>query len=148
MAGQPTKYNAELGIKICEEIASSSKSMSKICSELGVSYGTHLNWIRTNKEYLRLYAIAKEDQADLLAEEIIEIADDSSNDVEEYDLGDGIIGTRTNHEVIQRSRLRVDARKFIASKLKPKKYGDKMDLTSDNQPLPAPVIIMPKAKGE
>lgn len=148
MAGQPTKYNTEIGIKICEQIACSSKSMSKICSELGVSYGTHLNWVRTNDEYLRLYKMAKEDQADFLSEEIIEIADDSSNDIEEFEMGDGIVSSRLNTEHIQRSRLRVDARKWVASKLKPKKYGDRMDLTSDNQPLPVPVIVMPKQTGE
>jgi hypothetical protein len=138
MAGQPTKYHTEIGIKICEQIACSSKSMKTICDEVGVKYGTHLEWIRSNNEYSRLYARAKEDQADLLAEEIIQIADDGSNDTYIDDEGK----VKTDYDVIARSKLRIDARKFIASKLKPKKYGDKLDLTSDGDALPSPTIIL------
>jgi hypothetical protein len=58
----------------------------------------------------------------LLAEEIITIADDSSGDVIVDDDGN----EQTNHERVARSRLRVDARKWYASKLAPKRYGDKV----------------------
>jgi hypothetical protein len=72
-----------------------------------------------------MYARAKEQQADLLAEEIIEIADDSSKDLQGYDDYNNPI---ENKEFVNRSKLRVDARKWVASKLKPKKYGDKLEL--------------------
>lgn len=68
--------------------------------------------------------MAREDQADTLADEILEIADESENDTYEVDLGDGVIIQKENREVVNRSRLRVDARKWVAAKLKPKKYGD------------------------
>ncbi|AGG31951.1 hypothetical protein MU9_2906 [Morganella morganii subsp. morganii KT] len=85
---------------------------------------------------MQQYARAREIQAELLAEEIIEIADDSSGDVIVDDDGK----EQTNHERVARSRLRVDARKWYASKLAPKRYGDRIqhdqkititDLTDD-----------------
>lgn len=68
------------------------------------------------------YTRARECQADYLAEEILDIADDSKNDTYIDDNGN----VRTDQEVIGRSRLRVDARKWLASKMYPKKYGDKV----------------------
>ena len=73
-------------------------------------------------EFSQQYAHAREAQADKLAEEILLIADDGSNDT--YTDGDG--NCRTDAEAIQRSKLRVDARKWLASKMAPKKYGDKV----------------------
>ena len=80
-------------------------------------------WLRKNEEFLQNYTRAKEDQADLLAEQIIEIADETSNDTVTGKDGQEI----ANSEWINRSRLRVDARKWVAAKLKPKKYGDKLE---------------------
>lgn len=67
------------------------------------------------------YTRAREVQAETLADEIISIADDDTGD-----WSDGEDGPRLNAEHIQRSRLRVDARKWTAAKLAPKKYGDKV----------------------
>lgn len=85
------------------------------------SVQTVFSWMRKHPEFLEQYARAKEESADALADEILDIADDSTNDTVETE--DGV---RVNHENIQRARLRVDTRKWIASKLKPKKYGDKL----------------------
>lgn len=141
-AGQPTKYNQKIVDEICEWVATSSKSMRTICKNVGISYQTHLNWIREHPEYFDQYARAKEDQSDLLIEEMIEIADDSSQD--EIVVGDGIV--KMNSEYVQRSRIRIDTRKWIASKLKPKKYGDKVDVTTDGDKITSPVIDMSKWK--
>lgn len=127
--GRPTKYTKELGEKICERIATSSIGLKTICEENGIEYTTLKRWLNDNEEFRTLYARAKEDQADHLAEEIIAIADDSKNDTQKDDEGNEIV----NHDNIQRAKLRVDARKFIAAKLKPKKYGDKLDVTSDGE---------------
>jgi hypothetical protein len=72
-------------------------------------------------EFRHQYARAREAQADFLAEEILQIADDGENDTYATENGPAV-----NHDVVQRSRLRVDARKWLASKLAPKKYGDKL----------------------
>lgn len=85
---------------------------------------------QAHKDFLRSYVRAREEQADFLAEEILEIADDGSNDLMTITKGDASYETE-NKEVTNRSKLRVDARKWIASKLKPKKYGDKLDLNHE-----------------
>ena len=86
---------------------------------------TVFNWFGSHPEFLQQYARAKEESADALAEEILDIADDGSNDWMIRHDKDGEEGWQLNGEHVQRSRLRVDSRKWIASKLKPKKYGDK-----------------------
>lgn len=80
-------------------------------------------------------------RAEALLDEMFDIADDTSKDVIEEDLGDGIVNTRVNHEVIQRSRLRYDARKWLVTKLNPKKYGDKVDVTSGGDKIQTPTAI-------
>lgn len=86
---------------------------------------TIFNWFRNYPEFLKQYEKAKEESADALAEEILDIADDGTNDWMIRQNKDGSESIVINAEHVQRSRLRVDSRKWIASKLKPKKYGDK-----------------------
>lgn len=129
--GRPSSYTDELAEDICIKIATSSKSMKTICDELNISVATVLNWLtpgnaRYIEKFEKKYARAKEMQADWLADELLSIADDGSNDT--YTDSEGV--GKTNFDHIQRSRLRVDARKWVASKLKPKKYSDKLDVTS------------------
>lgn len=135
--GRPTLYTEEIADYICEEISTSSKSLKTICSgEKMPAVRTILTWLVEGekedgkpefRDFLRKYTRAREQQADFLAEEILDIADDGTNDYmtivkgkEKYNVED--------KEVTNRSKLRVEARKWISSKLKPKKYGDKIDL--------------------
>ena len=86
-------------------------------------------WIREDAEFSSQYAKAKEESADALMEEMLDIADNGTNDYMENLDGDGnCVGYRLNGEFLQRSKLRVDVRKWAASKLKPKKYGDKTQI--------------------
>lgn len=75
-----------------------------------------------------------------MAEEILDIADDATNDwmADNYDEGK-TPGYELNGENIQRSKLRVDTRKWLMAKMKPKRYGDKLDVTTDGKALPAPI---------
>ena len=73
------------------------------------------------------YAHARDMQADALFDEALEIADDVSGDWSTDKDGKKVL----DHEHIQRSRLRVDTRKWAAGKLAPKRYGDKMQHTGD-----------------
>lgn len=66
-------------------------------------------------------------QAELLADELLSIADDGRNDTYEVTEGEEK-SIRTDHDVINRSRLRVDTRKWYLSKVLPKIYGDKVDM--------------------
>lgn len=133
-AGRPTKYTEELGIEICEKIATSSKGLHRLCKENDSfpSVPTIMRWLLDGKHqsFCNQYTRAREEQAEFMAEEMLDIADDSSRDTIHTEEGD-----YQNVEFINRSRLRVDTRKWLASKLKPKKYGDKVDITSDGQRL-------------
>ena len=81
-------------------------------------------WIGANPTFSEQYTRAREAQADALFEDILEIADDARNDWMERN-GEDDAGWVANGENLQRSRLRVDARKWMAGKLRPKVYGEK-----------------------
>ena len=135
--GRPSSFSQDIADRICEQIATSSKSLKRICEEEGMpTVRTVFNWINQGeredsnedlRRFFHQYARAKEQQADFLAEEILEIADDGTNDYMTIQKGDQSYNVE-DKEVTNRSRLRVDARKWIASKLKPKKYAEKVDL--------------------
>ena len=135
MIGRPTSYTPEIADEICSQIVLGS-SLRTICkAESMPCVATIFNWFRTQKGFLEQYEKAKESQADTLAEDILDIADDGVNDWMAKNAPDDP-GYSYNGEHVQRSRLRVDARKWIASKLKPKKYGDRTTLAGDdNAPL-------------
>lgn len=103
--------------KVCEQIAE-CKPLHKIAAAAGVSKGVLITWLAGFPDQ---YARAREAQADKFAEEILEIADESDHDLVPTEQGLAV-----NHEAIARSRLRVDARKWLASKMAPKKYGEKI----------------------
>ncbi len=126
--GRPSDYNLEVANQICAEIALGF-SLRTICkAESMPSVVTIFSWIQKYPEFLKQYEKAKEEQADTLAEEMLDIADDGSNDwMVRLGKDQQSIGWQLNGE----SRLRLDARKWIASKLKPKKYGDSTTLKGD-----------------
>lgn len=95
---------------------------------------TVISWVASDTEFHKRYARAKEMQAEVYAEEIIDIADDARNDwMERLDKEEKGIGWQLNGEHVQRSRLRIESRKWLMGKLKPKKYGDKVDVNHGNQ---------------
>lgn len=136
---RPTKYNEEIALKICEMIAHSDRGLVSICKELDLNASTVYDWINNNAEFSNKYARAREIQADYLADQIIQIADETHSDTSVNEYGYEV----TNHEVIARSRLRVDARKWKASKLYPKKYADRVDsdITSNGEKLNLPPFM-------
>jgi hypothetical protein len=90
-------------------------------------------WLASTSEeydaFRQQYAHAREVQAETIFDDILDIADDARNDWMERRNGEDEESSWTlNGEHIQRSRLRIDARKWMASKLAPKKYGDKLEL--------------------
>jgi hypothetical protein len=134
IGGRPTDYSPELASRICAELAA-GKSLKSVCDLKGMpSRNSIFTWLGKYPDFLEKYETAKQEAADLLAEEIIEIADDGRNDYMEVQQDGGGVAYKFNKEHVQRSRLRVDARKWIAAKLKPKKYGDKVttELTGAN----------------
>jgi hypothetical protein len=123
--GSPTDYTEELANRICETVATSPLGTNKLCiihKEWMPSPDTIYKWRYRHQEFADKYAMAKARQAELMAEELIDIADDGINDTYVDDQGN----VKTDTDVVARSRLRVDTRKWYASKLAPKIYGDKM----------------------
>ena len=123
--GRPSLYSQELADRICDQL-SDGRSLRSIClADDMPAKITILMWLRSKPEFQNQYARAKDESADALADEIIDISDDSTNDYVTRLNYNGPNPERVvDAEHINRSRLRVDTRKWIASKLKPKKYGD------------------------
>lgn len=125
MAGRPTKYTPELFDEICEKIANSDLGLVYICEHKGLNAKTFYDWLKEDVELSNKYVRAREMQAEFLADQILAIADDGTNDFMKIVKGDMEYNVE-DREVTNRSKLRVDARKWLASKLLPKKYGDKV----------------------
>ncbi len=134
-AGQPTKKTPEIIDAFCTGIAQ-GKSARAMTIELGITQSTLWKWLAEDNEFSKQYARAKELCADLLAAEVVEIADDREGDKYIDEKGRVI----TDNEAVNRSRLRVDARKWYASKLAPKKYGDKMSLEHEGGDPDKPIL--------
>ena len=83
---------------------------------------TFYKWLDEDKDKTKQYARACNKRADLIFEDILDIADESHSDKKVLEDGREVI----DNEVVQRSRLRIDARKWMLSKMNPKKYGDKI----------------------
>ncbi len=145
--GRPSSYTQELADKICSQLAEGISLRTVCLDEDMPCKATVFNWLRTNKDFLDQYARAKEESADAMSEDILDIADDGTNDWMWIKRGGEDVQVPDN-EVLQRSRLRVDTRKWIMSKMKPKKYGDKMDVTSDGKAIKGNSIIFSDFKEE
>lgn len=129
-----TAFSTEVFNAICERI-SQGESLRSICKDEDMpNVTTVCRWLSADEDedgtdgpLRKQYARAREAQADAIFDEILDIADDATNDWMERN-GQDDEGWRANGEHIQRSRLRIDARKWMAGKLKPKVYGEKLDL--------------------
>lgn len=85
-------------------------------------------WLNQDEFKANQYARSCELRSEYIFEEILEIADETSRDTIYTDKGE-----MPNSEWMARSRLRVDARKWMLGKMNPKKYGDKLDVTTDGE---------------
>lgn len=128
MTGRPSTYSQEVAEAICERLAD-GESLRDICAAENMpAKSTVFRWLSSNESFRDQYARAREAQAEYLADELLDIADDGKNDWMERHNRDGeMIGWQENGEAVSRSKLRVDARKWTLSKLLPKKYGDKLE---------------------
>ncbi len=130
---RPQEYNREeIMDYVCDELATSSRGLGNIIKwgkekfEPFPTYSTIMLCLSEDESLSDRYARAKEAQADFMADEILDIADDGRNDWMTKQNGSGESYEVVNSETIQRSKLRVEARKWLASKLKPKKYSEKL----------------------
>ena len=126
MTGRPSSYTEAKAEAICERLAS-GHSLREICRAEDMPHiSTVFRWMEANEGFRERYARAREAQAHNMADELLEIADDARNDWMDRAKEDGTVDTVLNSEHVQRSRLRVDSRKWLLSKMLPKVYGDKV----------------------
>lgn len=129
--GRPSKYSIEIATEICDRIVNGESLISIARDNHMPVVRTVYLWLDKHNKFMHRYTQAKEDQADTLAEELLDIADNGSNDWMETNDPNNT-GYKVNGEAINRARLRVDTRKWLASKLKAKKYGDKGITVNNN----------------
>lgn len=127
--GRPTDFSAEVASAICSELAK-GRSLRDVCADEAMpAESTVRAWALEDRDgFSAQYARAREIGYHSMADELMEIADDARNDWMER-RGEDDAGWQANGEHIQRSRLRVDTRKWMLSKALPKLYGDKVALT-------------------
>lgn len=106
--GRPSTYTEEITKEICKRLIV-GQSLTKICEDPempGIS--TIYDWFDKYPEFSERYAKAKEDQAETLIDGLLAIADEE--------------------EDVNRARLKIETRKWIAAKMRPKRYGERIDI--------------------
>lgn len=118
MTGRETSYSEEMAQRICTAVASSQHGLRKTLEENGLPPLTTVqSWLREHAFFQSAYAQAKREQIEAMAEDIVDLSNDDT--LEPND-----------------KRIRIDTRKWLLSKLIPKTYGDKLDVTSGGEALP------------
>ncbi len=137
--GRPSKYTPELVEEIAERLAK-GETMSSICRcEDMPGRVTVYDWMALYPIVAEQIARAREDGHDFIAEDCLNIADDNGKDTRILDDGREV----TDADVVQRAKLRIETRLKLLAKWNPKKYGDKMDLTSGGDKLPQVTVNVP-----
>ena len=139
--GRPSDFTDAIASEICDRLCAGESLRTIVRDDHMPASSTVFKWLAARPAFAEQYARAREVQADAIFEDILDIADNATNDWMERH-GEEDKGWVANGEHIQRSKLRVDARKWMAGKLAPKKYGEKtaVELSGkDGAPL-TPVI--------
>ena len=116
-------WTDEQKAKACEEVlaeVAKGRGLNTICKrgdDWLPSEGTFRYWCDSDADLSAKYARARETRADVIFDECLEIADQYDQAAEKAEGG-------TDH--INRARLRIDTRKWMAGKLRPRAYGDKI----------------------
>ena len=128
--GRPFDYTPELFNEMMAAIATSTHSLRTICAthENFPDVASFYRWLQAFPELREQYARAKEDQLQALEDEMRDIADESANDymMTKY-------GPKLDKEAVMRSKLRIETRQWLMGKLRPKKYGDKVQVENSGE---------------
>jgi hypothetical protein len=136
--GRPSSYTEEIAIEICTRL-SMGESLRRICMDEHIpSQQTVYTWLYKMPEFLDKYTRAREEQADTHFDILTDIADETPATVPVYDKEGNQIDIKLDSAYIQWQRQRIDARKWAAMKLKPKKYGDRVTHAGDDE---SPVVV-------
>jgi hypothetical protein len=131
--GRPSSFTQHIADLICVRIAE-GESLRKICEDDEMPERvTIYRWLAADPDFCNQYTRAREDQADTLADEIIAIADEQPEVIAVLDRHGALIEHKLDNAFLQWQKNRIDARKWTAMKLKPKKYGDRQILAGDSE---------------
>ena len=137
--GRPTDYSQDLADAICDKL-SDGVSLRTICQDESMpDKSTVFRWIRTKDDFRDQYEKAKQESADAMAEETLYIADNPVMGEIRTIRADGSVEIKQD-EMLGHRRLQIDTRKWLMAKMKPKKYGDKIDMTTNGKDLPTPIL--------
>ena len=131
--GRPSSFTQDMADTICTRIAE-GESLRKICGDDWMPERvTIYRWLAADPDFCNQYTRAREDQADTLADEIIAIADEQPEVIAVLNKHGELIEHKLDNAFLQWQKNRMDARKWTAMKLKPKKYGDRQILAGDSE---------------
>jgi hypothetical protein len=126
-----SQFDHRIARVICERLMM-KESLTKICKDPRMpQLRTVVRWLADPAlpEFREMYYYAKRVAAELLIDEIVEISDDTSRDLKDvYDKDGDVVGQEVNNEAIQRSRVKIDTRKWIAAKMVPRLYGENVNV--------------------
>lgn len=137
---RPTKLTKKIADEICRLMADEGKSLLQICKLEDMPHRSTVHrWLLDSRNvwFRDKYALAESIRWEREADKCLEIADDGSNDT--YFDDDG--NERTDYDVINRSKLRVDTRKWFLSRMLPKRFSDTPEVDSNKQAQPTVVVI-------
>lgn len=136
--GRPSDYNLGIAHLICMRL-SVGESLKSICSEDDFpSQQTVYSWLLNRPEFLEMYTRAREEQAETMADQIVQIADETPQTTEVRDKEGNVIDIKLDSAYISWQKNRIEARKWTAAKLRPKKYGDRLTHAGDDE---TPVVV-------
>lgn len=128
--GRPTKYTKEIADRICDAVADGIP-LVKVCEPEDMpNRSTVRLWRNTNEEFSAMYAHAREEFADSLADQLLPLADECREGAKVKTDKDGNEETTTG-DMVERSRLQLETRKWLAAKILPKKYGERLELDAN-----------------
>lgn len=147
--GHPFIFTPALGKAVCDRI-SKGESLRSVCRDPKMPHvETVLNWVWSSddihKEFRKNFEIAREMRAEHVFEETMEISDDTSGDmmevvreVKKNGKTEKVKEFVPNHTAVHRARLRVDTRRWFLARMAPKKFGEKIDITSGGKAIKQP----------
>jgi hypothetical protein len=136
--GRPTIYTQDLADRICVRL-SLGESIRSICRDAEMpSQALIYLWLNRNPAFLEQYTRAREEQAETHADQIVDIADETPQTMEVKDKDGNVVDIKLDSAYIAWQKQRIDARKWNASKQRPKKYGDRVTHGGDDE---SPVVV-------
>ena len=130
--GRPTAFNQDIADEICLRLSHGESLRSIVLDKHIPAQSTIYVWLNKNAPFQEQYTRAREEQAETMADEIVAIADETPQTAPVFNKDGEQVDIKLDSAYIQWQRQRIDARKWTASKLRPKKYGDRVVHAGDD----------------